>query len=495
VTQDPVPHALSVEAAVNLADGKPPLIQPPLIVDLDGTLVRTDLLYESYFSSITHGLGHHRLVAAALLNGKAPLKAYLGSVGSVDYQTLPYNADVLALIRVAKDEGRKVYLATASDRCHADGVARSLGLFDGVFASDGTTNLSGQSKARVIVDAFGKGGFDYIGDSDVDIPIWKCARKALILSNSASLIRKTSALNKPIEIVGKPRPTFKSWRKALRIHQYAKNTLVFVPLVTAHAYTLQSVLSAFFAFISFSLCASSVYLINDLVDLAEDRKHPTKRNRPFACGEIPLVHGIAIIPLLLALAFACAGMVSVALAGALAVYFSLTLTYSLSLKRKLMVDVVALAVLYTVRVIAGAVAISVTPSEWLLAFSMLIFTCLALVKRYVELAMRIDKELPDPSNRNYRLVDLPIIGALASASGFNAVTIFALYVSSPAVQGLYRRPELLWLVCPALLYWLSRIVVLAHRRVIDDDPIVFALRDRNSLITGALMFAIIFVAS
>ena len=171
------------------------------------------------------------------------------------------------------------------------------------------------------------------------------------------------------------------------------------------------------------------------------------------------------------------------------------MAYSLTLKRRLMVDIVVLAMLYTTRVIAGAAALPVVPSEWLLAFSMFIFTCLALVKRYVELALRIDKELPDPSNRNYRLVDLPIIGALAAASGFNAVTIFALYVSSSAVKDLYRHPDLLWLICPILLYWLSRMVVLAHRRVVDDDPIVFALRDRNSYVCVVAMVVIVLLAS
>ena len=466
-----------------------------LVVDLDGTLVRTDLLYESYFASITQGFVHHRTVASSLLSGKASLKAYLAKAGAVDYATLPYDPNVLELIRTAKAEGRRVYLATASDRHHADGIAQSLELFDGVFASDGKTNLSGGVKARTLVDAFGDGNFDYIADHEVDLPIWAHARNVYVLSNSHSLIRKANELGKPVHAIEKPRSSFRTWRKALRVHQYSKNALVFVPLVTAHAYTPHSFLSALLAFISFSLCASSVYLLNDLVDLNDDRKHPTKRKRPFAAGNIPISQGMFAIPLLLVCAFVCASAVSLLLAAVLSAYFLLTLTYSLSLKRKLIVDVIALATLYTVRVIAGAVAISVTPSEWLLAFSMLIFTCLALVKRYVELAMRIDKELPDPSNRNYRLMDLPIVGALAAASGFNAVTIFALYVSSPAVVGLYHRPQLLWLVCPVLLYWVSRIVVLAHRRVIDDDPIVFALRDRNSLLAGASMIAIILAAS
>jgi 4-hydroxybenzoate polyprenyltransferase/phosphoserine phosphatase len=469
--------------------------EPPLVVDLDGTLIRSDMLYESFFSSIPKGLGHHRATLAALLHGKAPLKAYLADAAGIDHALLPYNAAVLDLIRDAKSRGRRVYLATASDRRHAEQVAEHLGVFDGVFASDGVTNLSGSAKARLLIETFGERSFDYVGNGNVDLAIWKHARQAYIIGGSTALLRKVQALGIPVECIDKSGTTFRAWRKALRVHQYAKNVLVFVALVTAHAYTRTAALHALLAFVSFSLCASSVYLLNDLVDLNADRQHPSKRNRPFAAGTIPLAHGLLAVPVLLVLAFACAAAASLPLVITLAVYFGLTLAYSLRLKRKLMVDVVVLAMLYTARVIAGAAALPVIPSEWLLAFSMFVFTCLALVKRYTELAMRIDRELPDPSNRNYRLVDLPIVGALAAASGFNAVTIFALYVSSPAVREVYRRPELLWLICPVLLYWLGRVVLLAHRRVIDDDPILFALRDRISIMSGGLIMSIIMAAS
>jgi 4-hydroxybenzoate polyprenyltransferase len=399
------------------------------------------------------------------------------------------------LVCNARAEGRRVYLATASDRRHADAIAAHLGLFDGVFASDGRTNLSGEEKARQLVAVFGEGGFDYIGDRSVDIPIWRCARGIYVASHSSRLLRKAGGLGRPIQSVKGARGSARLWLKALRTHQYAKNALLFVALVTAHAYTAAAMLHALVAFVAFSLCASSVYLLNDLIDLDDDRKHPTKQRRPFASGAIPLVQGLVAIPLLLLLAFGCAFAISRSFAEILAGYFLLTLTYSLSFKRKLMVDVVVLAALYTIRMIAGAVAIPVAPSEWLLAFSMFLFTCLALVKRYVELTMRIDRDMPDPSNRNYRLLDLPVIGALAAASGFNAVTIFALYISSSAVQMTYRRPEMLWLICPILLYVVARVIVLAHRRVIPDDPIVFVLRDRNSLIAGACIVAAMLMAS
>jgi 4-hydroxybenzoate polyprenyltransferase/phosphoserine phosphatase len=466
-----------------------------LVIDLDGTLVRTDLLAESFFATATNGVTHYWSVANALLRGKAPLKAFLAEAAAIDYELLPYNADVLHLARDAKSQGRRVFLATASNQKHADAIGTHLGLFDGVFASDGTVNLSGEAKARRLIESFGEGGFDYVGNDHVDVAIWSHARKALIVGSSTALMREVESLGIPVERVGAPQRSLTIWLKALRVHQYAKNGLVFVPLLTAHAYAPPFIVKALLAFVAFSLCASSVYLLNDLIDLDADRRHPTKQRRPFACGAIPIVHGVIAIPILLFFAFLCAFAASLPLVGALTAYFALTLSYSLSLKRKLIVDVVVLAMLYTLRVIAGAAALPVIPSEWLLAFSMFVFTCLALVKRYVELALRIDKELPDPSNRNYRLFDLPIVGALAAASGFNAVTIFALYISSPAVQNVYRTPQLLWLICPILLYWLARVVVLAHRRAIDDDPIAFALRDRNSYVCVIAMVAIVLLAS
>jgi 4-hydroxybenzoate polyprenyltransferase/phosphoserine phosphatase len=488
----------AISRVLSLANGDDKATSPDdaaLVIDLDGTLVRTDLLYESFFASATEGIKHYWSVLEALRRGKAPLKAYLAGVATIDYGLLPYNQEVLDFARDAKKQGRRVYLATASDRRHADQIASHLGIFDGVFASDGMVNLSGEIKARRLIEAFASSQFDYIGNNVADLAIWAHARKSYVAHDSAALIRRADSRGIALECVARSKSSPRTWLKALRVHQYTKNVLIFVPLLTAHAYALPSLLNALLAFIAFSLCASSAYLLNDLVDLRADRQHPTKQMRPFACGAIPLEQGVIAIPILLAVAYVCAVLTSLLFTAVLTAYFALTLAYSFILKRRLMVDIVVLATLYTTRVIAGAAAILVVPSEWLLAFSMFTFTCLALVKRYVELALRIDRELPDPSNRNYRLGDLPIIGALAVASGFNAVTIFALYVSSPAVGRLYRHPEYLWLLCPILMYWLSRMVILAHRRVIDDDPIVFALRDRNSRVCACAMIAIVLLAT
>jgi 4-hydroxybenzoate polyprenyltransferase len=262
---------------------------------------------------------------------------------------------------------------------------------------------------------------------------------------------------------------------------------VFVPLVTAQRFDLLALREALGAFFAFSLTASAMYVLNDLVDLEADRKHPTKRRRPLAAGTVSITMAVFLIPALLATGFVAAMAITPSLAAVLLAYVVLTTAYTFALKRKMLADVIALASLYTIRVVAGAVAISVTMSEWLLGFSMFIFTALALVKRYVELIARLDKDLSDPANRNYRKSDLDIVAALAAAAGFNAVTIFALYISSDAVRPLYRHAEALWLICPILMYWLGRALLMAHRRLMDDDPIVFALRDWNSYVALGLI--------
>jgi 4-hydroxybenzoate polyprenyltransferase len=278
-----------------------------------------------------------------------------------------------------------------------------------------------------------------------------------------------------------------AYARLLRPHQWAKNLLVFVALATSHRFTPQAFLQAALAFAAFSLCASGAYILNDWVDVAADRGHPFKRNRPLASGAVPIAHGLAIAPLLLA---ASAGLALLAPPGfglALAAYAAANVAYSLYLKRKMMVDVATLAGLYTVRVIAGAAAIGVPISEWLLAFSMFIFLALALVKRHSEIAMRMDAGLPDPSNRDYRAADLPVLIVLSAASGYAAVVVFALYVSSPALLSLYRHPHWLYLICPLLLYWISRVILRSNRREMPDDPVVFALKDRASFLTMALL--------
>jgi 4-hydroxybenzoate polyprenyltransferase len=270
---------------------------------------------------------------------------------------------------------------------------------------------------------------------------------------------------------------------------------VFVAPLAAHLFTVRAYALAAVAAIAFSLVASAIYIINDLVDVESDREHRSKKKRPLAAGTAPIGQALIFAVAFLAIAFGLGLLLPVSFTAVLAAYLATTTAYSFYLKRKLMLDVVALASLYTLRVVGGAVAVSTVPTEWLLAFSMFIFTALALLKRYVELTARLDGSLPDPTNRNYKKTDLPVIGALSAASGLNAVTVFALYISSDNVHRLYHHPKALWLVCPVLMYWIGRVIVLAERRLIDDDPILFALRDRVSLLALAAFAAIMIAAA
>ncbi len=428
----------------------------------------------------------------ALRRGKANLKEVVAQNVDLDVATLPYDETVVGFIEEARASGRSVYLASASNGKFVSAVATHLGLFTGWFASDATTNMSAHNKADLLVRTFGERGFDYIGNDAADLPVWAVASKRIGIRTAPGLKGKLAALG--VEVVETPKVTLKRWAKLIRVHQYAKNALVFVPLLAAHKFDLTSVFHSLLAVIAFSLCASSVYIFNDLIDLSADRNHPSKKDRPLASGAIPIKQGVIAMPLLFLASVGVAAAVSWPFLGVLLFYFALTNAYSCWLKTKMLIDVVVLAMLYSLRVIGGAAAIGVPVSEWLIAFSMFFFASLALIKRYIELATRLDNELPDPSNRNYKLGDTPIVAALAAAAGFNAVTVFALYVSSDAVHALYGHPKALWLVCPILMYWIGRVLMMAHRRLVHDDPIVFALKDRISYIAGALIAGIMLAA-
>ena len=467
-------------STVDVETATPDATRPiPLVVDLDGTLIKSDLLIEAVFAHLAQDLTGAVGIARSMLGGKAALKSMLASKREIDASLLPYDDEVLALIAGAKADGRPVYLATASHEIKAAAVAKHLGLFDGVFATSSDHNLSGKNKARVLVEAFGSKGFDYVGNDAPDLHVWKEAREAHAIRLAPGHRRRLERMGGPVHIVPTAATSrLKVWLKALRVHQYAKNTLIFLPLLAGHAFDLHQILAALVAFVTFSAAASAVYLLNDLMDLEADRRHPTKSRRPFASGTLSMTSGIAAMILLGLFALGVGALLSLKYLAVLVGYLVLTTAYSMFIKRKMLIDIVVLALLYTVRVVAGGVAVHVALSEWLLTFSLFIFTALALIKRYTELTVRLDAGLADATNRNYRKDDLVVIGALAAAAGMNAVTVFALYLASPAVTEVYSRPKFLWAICPLLIYLISRTLLMAHRRQMHDDPIVFALQDR-----------------
>jgi 4-hydroxybenzoate polyprenyltransferase/phosphoserine phosphatase len=494
---DRLAHAQSHEGQLEGPTGEAnenhpyPLIRRPLVVDLDGTLIRSDLLIEAAFSELSRRPHAILGMIGALSASKASLKHSLSEQKDFDPALLPYDPEVLRVIREASDAGRAVYLASASHHRLVSAVAAHLDVFTGWFASDEVTNCAGAVKAEKLVAAFGERGFDYIGNDAADLPVWKRAAKAYAIRTPVKVARRLTEHSDDVEYLSHAKPTWRTWAKLLRVHQYAKNGLVFVPLLTNHLFDVASVLQSLWAAIAFSLCASSVYLLNDLVDLQDDRGHRTKRNRPLACGNIALSHALLAIPVLFLLSLAVAASISVNFLATLVAYFALTTAYSFFLKRMMILDVVTLAGLYTMRVVGGAVALSIWVSPWLLAFMMSWFLSLALVKRFVELKARREANLPDSKSRDYRNADLGMVGALAAAAGLNALTLFALYISTDSVQALYTYPALLWLVAPILAYWIARVLMLAHRGMMHDDPVVFALKDKVSLATLGIVGAFV----
>jgi 4-hydroxybenzoate polyprenyltransferase/phosphoserine phosphatase len=457
-----------------------------LVVDLDGTLLRSDMLFETFWSSFSRDWSTPLAAAAALTSGRAALKARLARTAQVDVATLPYNPEVLAYIEAWRAHGGRTTLVTASDAAIANAIADHLGLFDEVHGSDGSTNLKGPAKAAFLAQLF-PDGYVYMGDSKVDLPVWQAAQKAVTVNAAPAVKARVEALCVDVEHIEGGSRTLTPYLKALRPHQWLKNGLVFLPMILGHVFTMPTAVKSLTAFIAYSLVASSVYVVNDLLDLATDRVHPRKRMRPFASGNLPLAHGTWIAAFCFTAGTVAAAFTGWPFALVLAGYYFLTTSYSLYLKRLVVIDIFILAGLYTLRIIGGAVATQISPSIWLLAFSMFIFFSLAAVKRYAELVDNAVRCKLSTSGRGYHVNDLPVISMIALGSGFIAVLVMALYVNSPAVVLLYKHPAMLWGICCVLLYWVTHTVMVTHRGQMHDDPVVFAVKDRISQICGLLI--------
>jgi len=459
----------------------------PLVVDLDGTLIHTDMLHETTVRAVRNAPQVLLMLPAWLARGKAHLKQQLAARATVDVSALPFNMPLLEALRQEKARGRTLVLCTASDRSLADQVAAHLGLFDEVMASDGSRNLAGQNKALALSERFGSAGFDYAGNSSADIDVWQEAGAAWVVNASDSVAGRARSMGRVDPELSSEPIGVRTVIKALRAHQWLKNLLLFMPLLAAHRLTgLGDWTALFLAFVSFSLCASSVYIANDLIDLDSDRVHPRKRLRPFAAGRLSILHGVGMAPVLLLLSALVGTQVSAAFLGWLAVYFLVTCAYSMGLKRLIVVDCLTLALLYTLRIVAGAAAVGLEMSFWLLAFSVFLFLSLAFVKRYAELEVQILKGKKKAHGRGYYTTDAPLVQGMGLSAGYAAAMVLALYLNSEAVTRLYRTPEVIWGAVPVLLFWVNWMWVQAHRGEMQDAPLWFAVKDRAAIVAGAV---------
>jgi len=467
----------------------------PLCVDLDGTLLLSDSLLESLCQLLKKSPWVIFLAPVWLLRGRANLKRQIARRVELDVGQWPLNAEVLDFVQAAKTQGRKVVLATAADSRIAAAIQERLNLFDEIISSDGATNLSGKTKAAALEQRFGAKKFDYIGNSASDLPVWQAAHSGCVAGNEDGLVARVKKSTPVERVFAPPRVSVMAWARALRIHQWSKNLLLLIPVMSAHQWTDPLRLwPVIFGMAAFSLCASSVYVLNDLLDLEADRHHHSKRHRPFASGKIPLATGLTMAPALLFLAAVVACCLGWKFAAVFGAYYVTTLLYSLRLKQIALLDVLALAGLYCVRILAGGVAADVPVTDWLIMFSLFVFLSLAFVKRFTEINVLQQAGDNQLRGRGYMGSDAELISTMGIGSGYLSVLVLAMYINNPLVTSLYRRPQELWLACPLLLYWISRVWLLAHRGSMHDDPILFALSDRLSWVVVLLLAIIGFAA-
>lgn len=467
----------------------PAKLVAPLCVDLDGTLVKSNTSMDGLCRFVRlHPIELWR-IPVWLARGLACAKAEIAKRVSLDPAHLPYNSKVFEYLQAQRREGRQLILATGADRATAISIARHLGIFDAVLASDGNTNLTRSQKLARLNWEFGQ--FNYIGNSRSDIPLLKTASEPMLANPSMGLrLSLVFGRIRIAQIFVDRRPFFKTALKAFRVHQWAKNVLLFLPLLLSHKITAFGAAAAVAAFFCFSFMASANYLINDMLDIESDRRHPSKRGRPFAAGDLPVTSGLLLSILLFAGGLAMLPLLPPAFEWWLAVYVAGTLAYSFYLKQIPIFDVLLLSGLYTLRLLAGGAATGTAISQWLAGFSTLLFLSLGMVKRFSELGNLRERGVTISYGRGYTVSDMQQVRSFGTSSAIAAVVMFMLYIGHQDVSHLYSHAFRLWLIVPLLIYWLFRVWLLASRGELDDDPVVFALRDRMSLVVGALVVAV-----
>jgi 4-hydroxybenzoate polyprenyltransferase/phosphoserine phosphatase len=464
--------------------------QRPLIVDLDGTLLRTDSLHENLIRCLMTKPYHLLKILAAARGGIAAVKAVTANLVPLPGTALCYRASMLTMIRQAKASGRPVHLVTAADQSIAQAVQENLGCFDSVKGSDGVLNLKGVNKLSWIQSAF-PDGFAYAGDSRADLPIWRAADEAVLVGKGVAFAPGLAAAGIPtVTVPDATHAGLGDWRSALRLHQWAKNILIFVPLFLGHiAGDLQAVLRTLAAFICFGLVASATYIINDLADLEADRLHATKRFRAMADGRIPVAQGVLAAAALLLVGGGLCAALSLPFGAMVGLYLVLTLSYSFRLKRMALYDTVIIGVLFTLRIVMGSVLNDLTLSPWLIAFSGFLFFSLALAKRHVEVMRCAKAGLQKLPGRGYYADDWALTLAYGLSSAMCAIVVMLIFVYQGAGPVHYGHPAWLYVEPGCVFLWSMRIWLLSHRMILNDDPVIFALRDRSSFVLGAFAAA------
>jgi len=461
----------------------------PLCVDLDGTLIKSDSLFDAVCQFVRRTPSRFWQLGVWLAGGRARLKAEVARLAPLDPARLPYNTDLLRYLQAERREGRELYLTTGADGSLAERVAVHLGIFAAVLASDGATNLTSGKKLSLLKARFGE--FDYIGNSRADLPLLTNARQAMVANPTLGLRLALQMRKIPVaRTFLDQRPLPRTLLKAIRIHQWAKNVLLLAPLLLSHKLRPEAIGAVIAAFFCFSFMASASYLVNDMLDIENDRSHSTKRFRPFAAGDLAVSSGLALSFALTLASFALLPLLPREFAMWLAAYIISTTAYSFYLKRVALVDVLVLSGLYTLRLLAGGAATGTEISHWLAGFSVFLFLSLAMVKRFSELENLRERGITATHGRGYLVADLDQIRSFGTSSATAAVLVLMMYIARPDVTALYKHAGRLWLVVPLLLFWLYRVWLLGSRGEMDDDPVIFALRDRISLAVGACVLAV-----
>jgi 4-hydroxybenzoate polyprenyltransferase/phosphoserine phosphatase len=455
-----------------------------LVVDLDETLINSDMLFETFWSAFSFDWKIPIKSVGWLLKGKGQLKHNLANSSDINVKNLPYNKNVINYIKRHRKKGGYTALVTASNQVVADKIAKYLNLFDEIKGSSKKLNLKGNTKNFFLITRFGVKNYDYMGDSINDLPIWKNANKAITVNANSDIIKACKKINSNCLHL-KPelsQNTFLNYIKVIRAYQWIKNILVFVPMLAAHQLTTQNFIDGTLAFIAFCLISSSVYVINDLLDLNADREHPNKKSRPFASGIIPIKNGLIIFLLLFVPGITMSFFIEFYFFSLMLIYFILTSLYSIVLKKIIILDICILGILYTLRIVGGGFATEIQISVWLFAFSIFLFLSLAAVKRQSELVGLKKRKKIKILGRNYQVRDLPIISMTAISAGFISVLIAGLYINTPDMLVLYSKPWTLGAASVVLLFWLMNIISASSRGVVDDDPIIYAIKDNTSRI-------------